>query len=136
MPRGGARQGAGRKKGGMNWSTRLKKAAAEGAASEKRLIEPTGSIEKPKRSGPFQPGESGNPAGRPLGSRNRLGEAFLSDLLVAWRKHGADALETVATEKQADFVRVTAQTIPKQLNVDAPGGGLTIIFGGRDDASD
>ena len=31
---------------------------------------------------PWKPGESGNPAGRPKGSRNKLSEEFIADRLV------------------------------------------------------
>jgi hypothetical protein len=35
----------------------------------------------PKQRGiPFKPGQSGNPDGRPRGSRNKLGEAFVQAL--------------------------------------------------------
>ena len=37
----------------------------------------------------FKPG---NP-GRPKGSRNKLGEAFIEDLHIAWEKHGMAAIE-------------------------------------------
>ena len=30
---------------------------------------------------PWKPGESGNPAGRPKGSRNKLGEEFITEVL-------------------------------------------------------
>ena len=42
---------------------------------------------------PWKPGQSGNPKGRPQGSRNKLSEDFLADLHDAWLafgKAGAD----------------------------------------------
>src|SRR5215212_3631689 len=33
-----------------------------------------------QRGRPFQPGQSGNPTGRPPGSKNKLAEAFLREL--------------------------------------------------------
>jgi hypothetical protein len=35
---------------------------------------------------PFLPGQSGNPRGRPKGSRHKLSEAFLADLAALARK--------------------------------------------------
>ncbi|WP_439393333.1 DUF5681 domain-containing protein [Bradyrhizobium sp. PMVTL-01] len=43
------------------------------------------------RAPPWQPGQSGNPKGRALGSRNRMSESFLEDLRATWEKHGAHA---------------------------------------------
>ena len=35
----------------------------------------------------WKPGQSGNPAGRPVGARNRLAETFLEDLYRDWQEH-------------------------------------------------
>ena len=44
---------------------------------------------------PWKPGESGNPAGRPKGSRNKLGEEFITEIYNDWCQHGAAALKKV-----------------------------------------
>ena len=66
---------------------------------------------------PFAPGQSGNPAGRPKGSRNRLADAFIADLAAAWEKHGVQALETCASEEPGTFLKVIAGLMPKDVNL-------------------
>lgn len=55
--------------------------------------------------------------GRPKGSRNKLGEQFLQDLLADWEEGGAAAIRTVRTEKPDQYLKVVASTLPKELNV-------------------
>jgi len=62
----------------------------------------------------FKPGQSGNPAGRPKGSRNKLTESFLEDAVAAWQEDGKKALKLMATEKPGDFAKMVAGLVPKQ----------------------
>jgi hypothetical protein len=73
-----------------------------------------------KHSGliPFKPGQSGNPAGRPKGSRNKLGEAFVQALADDFDKHGVAAIETVRTEKPDAYVKVIASLLPKEFKIE------------------
>ncbi len=77
--------------------------------------------ERDPDTGQFLLGHNGI-GGRPKGSRNKLGEAFLADLCAEWSKSGPDALKRLASEDPASFVRVVAQVLPKEidatLNVD------------------
>lgn len=66
---------------------------------------------------PAKPGEVRNPNGRPKGSRNKLGEAFIADLYADWLAHGADVIEKVRAERPQDYLKVTASILPKQLEV-------------------
>lgn len=59
----------------------------------------------------FKPG---NP-GRPKGSRNKLGEAFVEALQQDFETHGVDAIEKVRTEKPDQYLKVIAQVIPKEI---------------------
>jgi Family of unknown function (DUF5681) len=63
---------------------------------------------------PWKPGQSGNPKGRPKGSRNKLSEDFFRDLCDAWQAFGKPALETMAMLYPVEFVRLVASLMPKE----------------------
>ena len=62
----------------------------------------------------FKRGQSGNPRGRPQGSRNKLSEDFFRDLCDAWQAFGKPALETMAMLYPVEFVRLVASLMPKE----------------------
>ncbi|QIG72990.1 hypothetical protein EVB98_068 [Rhizobium phage RHph_N3_2] len=74
----------------------------------------------PKKQGltpAWTPGQSGNPAGRPKGARNKLGEQFIEDLYADWQAHGVVTLQRVRDEKPDQYLKVVASILPKDLNV-------------------
>jgi hypothetical protein len=65
-------------------------------------------------SGRFLSGNNGG--GRPRGSRARLGEAFLADLHAEWEKSGAEALGKCAENEPAQFCKIVANLLPKEID--------------------
>lgn len=65
----------------------------------------------------FKPGESGNLDGRPKGSRNKLGEAFIQDVYAKWQERGSEVLTQMIEQEPGGFVRVVAGILPKELVV-------------------
>jgi hypothetical protein len=62
---------------------------------------------------PFQKGNGG----RPKGSRNALGEAFLEAMHEDFQEHGKSVIATVRAEKPDQYLKVIASILPKDLNV-------------------
>jgi hypothetical protein len=65
----------------------------------------------------FMPGNPGGP-GRPKGSRNKLEESMLRDLCDAWEEYGAEAITAVLADHPADFLKICASLLPKQIEAD------------------
>jgi hypothetical protein len=62
-------------------------------------------------------GVSGNPAGRPLGSRNRLTHALVADLTASWEKHGSCVLERLRIDDPATYARLAVSLVPKDVQL-------------------
>jgi hypothetical protein len=67
---------------------------------------------------PWKPGQSGNPAGRQKGSRNKFSEAFLQDFYLVWLEEGEQALRTAARKSPARYIAVAAALIPQHFKVE------------------
>jgi Family of unknown function (DUF5681) len=66
----------------------------------------------------FKPGQSGNPAGRPKGSRNKVSEKLLEALATDFDAHGREVIEKVRAERRADYLKIVASLVPKQMEID------------------
>jgi hypothetical protein len=67
----------------------------------------------------WKPGQSGNPTGKPLGSRHKLSEKFLAALHDDFLQHGAGVIEKVRTEFPQTYLQVIARLVPRELHFKA-----------------
>ncbi len=67
-------------------------------------------------TGQFLKGYRGGP-GRHTGSKYKLGEKFIADLYQDWQEHGFEVLERARNEKLADYLKVIAMVLPKDIKV-------------------
>ena len=82
------------------------------AARKKPLTKPVGR--------PWRPGQSGNPAGRPVGSRNKLADLFITDVYETWVAAGRDAIERVLKDQPSQYLKIVASLMPKEFHVKDP----------------
>ena len=79
------------------------------------MTEPTKGQQRPAHL--WGPGQSGNPAGRPKGSRNRLSEDFVAALYDDFQDHGSAAIAACRAEKPDVYVRVIASLLPRDVSI-------------------
>src|SRR5215510_6734202 len=66
----------------------------------------------------WQRGVSGNPAGRPRGSRNALSEEVICALLRDFRQHGQKAVARVRQTQPAAYLKILALLVPREHKVE------------------
>jgi len=66
----------------------------------------------------WQPGQSGNPAGRLRGSRNKLSEELICALLRDFREHGQKAIAKVRRTQPAVYLKVLALLVPREMQIE------------------
>lgn len=70
-------------------------------------------------NGRFAPGFSGNPGGKPVGTRNGLVANFLDKLKKDFDAHGEQAIVEMREQKPAEYIKAIASLVPKDVHVSA-----------------
>lgn len=65
--------------------------------------------------GRFVTGNSGG--GRPKGSRNKLGEAFIQDMYEAWLDNGPTVIKNAMEQSPGPFIRSMVSILPQEVVV-------------------
>jgi hypothetical protein len=65
----------------------------------------------------FKPGQSGNPAGRPKGARQKLSTAFIEALASDFDHHGLGVIEKVREEAPVSYLNLVADLVPKDFEL-------------------
>src|SRR5580692_6899256 len=81
------------------------------------MLETNSIVEEKSKPWQFKPGQVANPAGRPKGSRNRLGEQFIQALQADFEKHGVSTIQKVRTDRPHEYLKIVASLLPKQIEI-------------------
>ena len=65
----------------------------------------------------WPPGVSGNPNGRPLGSRTVFSQGFLKDLAGVWASHGKETMIKTAQDNPGVFFATRARLIGPEVKL-------------------
>jgi len=96
-------------------------AAADGAACEGASGEAVGDDARTAAATPGGPRPTAPPSGagkgRPKGSRNRLGAAFVEALLGDFELHGRSVIASLRDDKPEQYLRIVASILPKEIEL-------------------
>jgi len=65
----------------------------------------------------FKQGVSGNPHGNRHRTRHLLNQEFMQALLLHFRQHGKKAIEKVARNQPAVYVKILALLVPREMQI-------------------
>src|SRR3954468_6440158 len=68
---------------------------------------------------PWQPGQSGNPNGRPRQARDRLTQDVINGLAADFGRNGQKAIAKLREQDVASYLRVCVALIPKEVHLAA-----------------
>ena len=71
-------------------------------------------VGKPTR---WPPGKSGNPAGKPPGTRTAFSQGFIRDFALVWAEEGLEAVRKVAKNIPETFVAIAARICPNDVRL-------------------
>ena len=66
----------------------------------------------------FRPGLSGNPLGNRHHTRHLLNQEFIQALLLHFREHGKKAIEKVAREQPASYLKILSLLVPREHKIE------------------
>ena len=66
----------------------------------------------------FKGGVSGNPHGNRHRTRHLLNQEFMQALLLHFRQHGKKAIEKVARNQPAVYVKILALLVPREMQIE------------------
>ena len=75
----------------------------------------------------FQQGISGNPHGNRHRTRHLLNQEFMQALLLNFRHEGKKAIEKVARNQPAAYLKILALLVPREMKLDHSGGVKAMI---------
>jgi hypothetical protein len=70
----------------------------------------------------FRQGVSGNPHGNRHHTRHLLNQEFMQALLLNFRHQGKEAIEKVARNQPAAYLKILALLVPREMKVEHSGG--------------
>lgn len=76
----------------------------------------------PKEDTQFKVGQSGNPNGRPKGSRSKLSEAYLKALADDFSEHGVATIESLRTDRPDVYIGAIGKLMPKLMELSGKDG--------------
>ena len=75
----------------------------------------------PKADTQFKKGQSGNPAGKPVGARAKFSKAFMEALSKDFKKHGVKAIKETRETKPESYMKTCAGLLPKEIEAELSG---------------
>ena len=66
----------------------------------------------------WKKGQSGNPAGRPKGARDKLSQAVYEEMIEDWAEHGSAVIEKVRESKPELYLQAVIRLVPASHHVD------------------